>query len=93
MRVEKVEIYSDQTNAAIMRHPSRHFPGVLLQGDNLSLYCQLADSVCDQMGREHPGFCDANELRNALWSYLTHYKATLVEHDMPMPFSEQVAPR
>lgn len=35
MRVEPVEIYSDATNAAVMRHPGRHVPGFLIQGDSL----------------------------------------------------------
>lgn len=33
MREDKVEILSDTTNAAIMRHLGRRFPGVLIQGD------------------------------------------------------------
>ena len=35
MHVESVEIYSDATNAAVMRHPGRRFPGMLIQGDTL----------------------------------------------------------
>ena len=35
VRTELVEIYSDKTNAAVLRHPGRHFPGVLVQGDDL----------------------------------------------------------
>jgi hypothetical protein len=46
MRVEPVEIYSDQTNAAVMRHPDRHFPGVLVQGDTLWTMCGRADEAC-----------------------------------------------
>ncbi|CAN0579144.1 unnamed protein product [Laminaria digitata] len=30
-----------------------------------------------------------NDLRNHLWSLLTHYKAVLVEHAHEIPFSEQ----
>ena len=87
-RTEKVEILSDQSNAAIMRHPGRAFPGVLVQGDSLATLCQQADLACNQVGRGNPGFAELNELRNLLWTYLTHYKATLVEHDMPLPFSD-----
>lgn len=36
MRLEQVEIYSDASNAAVMRHPGRRFPGVLVQGDTIS---------------------------------------------------------
>lgn len=46
MRKTPVEIYADTTNAAIMRHPDRHFPGVLVQGDTLYGLCRSADEIC-----------------------------------------------
>ena len=91
MRQEQVEILSDQTNAAVMRHPGRHFPGVLVQGDTLHTLCQRADVVCRELCRGSPGYDEANKLRNALWGLLTHYKVVLSEHDLPLPFSEQPA--
>ncbi len=92
MRSENVEILSDQTNAAIMRHPGRAFPGVLVQGDSLHVLCQQADSACKEVGRGQPGFDELNNLRNALWSYLNHYKATLLKHGIALPFSDQPVP-
>ena len=92
MRRENVEILSDQTNAAVMRHPGRASPGVLVQGDSLHVLCQRADLACKEVGRDKPGFEELNDLRNALWSYLNHYKATLLEHGIALPFSEQQAP-
>jgi hypothetical protein len=46
MHSESVEIYSDATNAAVMRHPGRNFPGVLIQGDTLHSLCVSADKAC-----------------------------------------------
>lgn len=37
MRIEPVEIYSDASNQAILRHPARRFPGILVQGDTLKI--------------------------------------------------------
>jgi hypothetical protein len=88
MRIESVEIFSDPPNA-VLRHPGRAFPGILVQGDNLYMLCQRADMACQEIGRDAPGYDAVNDLRNALWSYLNHYKATLVEHGMKLPFSEQ----
>jgi Family of unknown function (DUF6959) len=88
MHVENVEIFSDQTNAAIMRHPGRAFPGVLIQGDTLYGLCKQADAACKKAGRRSPEFSELNELRNSLWAFLVHYKSTLVEHDMQLPFNE-----
>ena len=89
MRSESVEILSDETNAAVMRHPDRAFPGILIQGDSLYTLCSRADHACQEVGRDTPGYGELNYLRNALWSYLNHYKATLMEHGIALPFSEQ----
>jgi len=89
MHVESVEIFDDTSNRAVMRHPGRHFPGVLVQGDSLYLLCCSADDVCSRIGRHSPGFEEANELRNTLWSYLNHYKSVLDNHELPLPFSER----
>jgi len=88
MRNEQVEIFSDQTNAAVMRHPGRRFPGVLVQGDTLASFCSMADEACREVGRGAPGFDEVNEIRNALRGLLDHYKRTLDEHGLPLPFSE-----
>ncbi|WP_375206654.1 DUF6959 family protein [Hyphococcus sp.] len=89
MRETVVEILSDQTNAAVMRHPDRQFPGVLIQGDSLSGLCRDADELCELLGRNSEHFEEANLLRNKLQSYLVHYKSTLLEHDIPLPFSDR----
>ena len=76
MHIEQVEIYSDQTNAAVMRHPGRRFPGVLIQGDTLNALCRRAGAACTE-ARSHLGikpYEELNDLRNALWSFLSHYR-------------------
>jgi hypothetical protein len=88
MRIEPVEIYSDKTNMAVLRHPKRKSPGVLIQGDDLHVLCCRADKACSEISRSEPGYAELNQLRNALWSRLNHYKATLVEYEIPMPFTE-----
>lgn len=91
MYTDIVEIYSDQTNAAVVRHPSRKFPGVLVQGDSLHALCAQADSVCIDAKRllSTDEYEELDDLRNKLWGYLNHYKSVLAEHDMSLPFSEQ----
>lgn len=89
MRIEAVEIYSDATNAAILRHPGRHYPGLLVQGDTLYRLCRSADEACREIGRGNSGFEEANALRNALQDFLAHYKTVLAEHRIDLPFFEQ----
>ena len=89
MRTEEVEIYSDATNLAVMRHPGRRFPGALVQGDSLWTLCKTADRACDaHLSPEERQ--DALEiLRSALWARLNHYKTVLLDHDISLPFSDQ----
>lgn len=90
MHTELVEIYSDGTNVAVMKHPGRMFPGILVQGDTLYSLCQTADRACavskQQLSPEQ--FLELNALRNHLQSLLSHYKSALSEHDIPLPFLE-----
>jgi len=88
MRTEAVEIFSDATNAAVMRHPGRQFPGVLIQGDTLHSMCRRADVVCRGAVKGSEAYDELNDLRNHLWELLTHYKAVLQVHDIPLPFYE-----
>ena len=92
MHIEPVEIYSDQTNAAVMRHPGRKFPGVLIQGDTLHTLCVSADEACRGLPRGSDAYNELNDLRNMLWGLLNHYKAVLGEHDVSLPFSEDRNP-
>ena len=90
MHTATVEIFSDMPNRAVIRHPGRKFPGILVQGDSLHALCRQADESCavakSQLTPE--AYYELNELRNTLWAYLNHYKVVLGEHQMPLPFSE-----
>ena len=90
MHIVNVEIYSDDTKRVVMRHPGRRFPGILLQGDSLHTMCATADRICAAARKslDRDAYKDLNELRNGLWAYLDAYKRTLLEHNVPMPFSE-----
>jgi len=88
MRIEKVEIFSDATNMAIMRHPGRRFPGILIQGDTLYTLLWKADKACQKVGRGSPGYDEIKELRDVLSDFINHYKKTLAEHSIELPFSE-----
>jgi hypothetical protein len=94
MKIEPVEIYSDRSNAAIMRHPGRRFPGVLVQGDTLFLLSDRADWLCKNLREQidSESYRELNDLRNALWGFLTHYKETLAEHGVGLPFSDKPRP-
>jgi hypothetical protein len=89
-RVERIEaeLFTDPGNDAVVRLPPRNFPGVLIQGDSLSIIrADVAGIVeaCDQG--------DVGEAREAaaillsnLDELLERYTAALKAHDIPIPF-------
>lgn len=87
MRTENVEIYSDQSNAVVLRHPGRKFPGVLVQGDTLYSLYQQADEACAEASGEQLSEGLA-ELRSRLRELVDHYKTVLGAHGVPLPFHE-----
>lgn len=75
MRKAEVEIYSDAVNMAVMRHPDRSFPGILIQGDTLLGLHEAVTRVLDQSRGSLPDAA-AQELRflqEDLGDFLDHY--------------------
>jgi hypothetical protein len=87
MKIESVEIYSDFSNMAIMKHPGRTFPGVLVQGDTLhamvaSLRYVIGNSACseeDPAGR-------LQEVAERMEDMLAHYRSVLKANHIRLPF-------
>ena len=87
LKKRRLELYSDLTNAAVIRAPGRKFPGVLLQGDSLA-------SLISVLSRAHSAAVEgdvgetADEIEYALdelqWR-LDHYDQVLTEHEIPLP--------
>jgi ATP-dependent exoDNAse (exonuclease V) beta subunit len=73
MYEERVEIYSDRTNAVVLRHHGRKHPGVLVQGDALFMMFQCADAACEAAKREDAAedmrllYVGLTRARDAMW--------------------------
>lgn len=86
-RMERIEaeLFTDPGNDAVVRLPPRRFPGVLIQGDSLSV---IRDDVagivraCDQGDVAE----EAAFLLSSLDELLARYTAALKSHDIPIPF-------
>lgn len=89
MHIEQVEIYSDASNAAIMRHPGRNFPGCLIQGDTLYRLIQSLEEVsCEASCLSEDAGYELADVVEQLNDLLSHYKTVLHEHEMELPFRE-----
>ncbi|MDX3517757.1 DUF6959 family protein [Streptomyces scabiei] len=87
-RIE-AELLTDAGNDAVVRLPSRRFPGVLIQGDSLSIIrSDVADIVdaCDggDLGEARE---TAAVLLSGIDELLTRYTEALKAHGIPIPFS------
>jgi hypothetical protein len=79
-RVE-LEVYSFETNAAVVRMPGRRFPGLVIQGDSLSILLHRVQSILDRVQELPDGeLCDdVEEVRDILLGYLRTYEDILVK--------------
>lgn len=89
MRKEQVEIYSDATNAPVLRHPNRHFPGCLVQGDTLNGLWQSVRRVQDSAHLlDEEAAADLEDVAIHLEGLLNHYKTVLEAHAIELPFTD-----
>lgn len=90
MKKELVEIYSDASNLAVMRHPGREFPGSLIQGDSLhSLISEIKEAKNEiESGNVQEASEVLSEVIELLEGRLEHYKKALKEHGRELPFVE-----
>ncbi len=90
METKLVEVYSDASNHAVMRHPGRRFPGSLVQGDSLFNLVSAAREVLRRASqlKDRELIESATELKDELESRLAHYEAVLVEHGLALPYAK-----
>ena len=88
MRIKPVEIYSDATNAAVMRHPGRRFPGMLIQGDTLNNLSRMAAAALIGAEPESDHWHDLKELADDLRWRVDFYSQVMREHALELPFSD-----
>ncbi|MET7899583.1 DUF6959 family protein [Streptomyces mirabilis] len=86
-RVE-AELFTDPGNDVVVRLPPRNFPGVLIQGDSLSIIRADVAEIVEACAQGDVG--EAREAAAILLSnldeLLARYTAALKAHDIPIPF-------
>lgn len=90
MKKDLVEIYSDASNLAVMRHPGREFPGSLIQGDSLHSLLQNVKEAKEELdgGSSNEASEILADVIENLTDRLEHYKKVLKEHGHELPFVE-----
>jgi hypothetical protein len=84
----ELEVYSQASNAAVVRVPGRRFPGVVVQGDTLCSLQQRAEYVAERLKSGHALEAAevAGDLASSLDALLLHYEVVLGEHGIPLPY-------
>jgi hypothetical protein len=88
METKQIEVYSEASNNAIVRMPTRRFPGVVLQGDSLAILFAGAMDLLERLDptREEELFYTALSLAEDLEARLKHYEAVISEHGFQLPY-------
>jgi len=88
MKTEEIEIYSDKTNSSIVRMPERRFPGVVIQGDSLSvLFHDLMSALEGAEGKvDRHTFLSILSQAEAIESHLRNYEEVLKKSGIPLPY-------
>jgi hypothetical protein len=88
METIEIEAFNGQVNYAVVRLPSRKFPGVVVQGDSLSIF--VADL---RRGLEHlrqvvivEGINEVAEVLDRLEEVQRSYEHVLADHSIPLPY-------
>lgn len=86
-RVE-VDLLTDQGNNAVLRLPGRKSPGVLIQGDSLSVLVGLVDDAVKALARDdsHEAESTLREVTAQLEEARDRYEAALKQHGLPRPY-------
>lgn len=92
MKTEPLEVYSSESNYAIVKPPGRRLPGCVIQGDSLSILCGHARTIADVASRADIAseeFLQAvEELNNELIGRILHYQEVLAKHRIKLPYSQ-----
>ena len=86
--MKEFELLNDATNAVVVRHPERNFPGLLIQGDTLKT---LLDDIEELREEATAGDLESVKeisdiLQEKFIELLAHYEKVLEEHSRELPY-------
>lgn len=90
---EELDVFSDASNLAVIRARGRQFPGVLIQGDSLSIMYSWAVEALTaiKQGDATEAAACLTEVCDGLRARLEHYEQVLRSHGIGLPYSVSVA--
>lgn len=96
MKTITLNVFSEQSNQAIVQMPGRAFPGSVIQGDSLSILCAEAKEISSRLKalacEDEELLYLAQEHQEKLLDRLLHYQDVLADHNAPLPYSKPAEP-
>ncbi|MCC3595806.1 MULTISPECIES: hypothetical protein [unclassified Microcoleus] len=95
MQPNEIKIFSYLPNSAIVQLPERIFPGIILQGDSLSILFDQAKEIylrAKQLPDEDIQY-EALMMAEVMQEYLSHYEEALKEHGLELPYGTSIRER
>ena len=88
MERKELEVFSEASNAAIVRMPGRRFPGLVIQGDTFRNWLTTARvfRTRAQELKDDELLADSEEFLAVLTNLLHHYEKVLSAHKMDLPY-------
>ena len=91
METIQLEVYSQDSNHAIIRPPGRRFPGAVVQGDSLYILCEEAQYISQRLKElaitDEELLYAAQDHQEKLLDRLLHYQAVLAAHGIDLPYA------
>ncbi len=89
MEIESLEVYSRDSNFAVIKPPGRHYPGAVIQGDSLGILCRNVLRIVEHINNDDTASEDflgeIEDLANSLIDRILHYQGVLEEHGIDFP--------
>jgi len=95
MEPKEIKIFSYLPNSAIVQLPERKFPGIILQGDSLSILFDQAKEIylrAKQLPDEEIQY-EALMMVEIIQEYLSHYEEVLNKHGLELPYGISIRER
>jgi hypothetical protein len=94
MKRVEMDVIGDDVNAAVVQLPWRRFPGLVVQGDSLSILAAHATELAAALaeGRIDDAAERASELRALLDGYQAAYERAMTTAGLTLPYSPRIRP-
>jgi hypothetical protein len=88
VEILSVEMFTPVGNNAVLRLPGRRFPGVLVQGDSLSILVEHVREVVERarQGSDEDLLGAAEALQDLLLAAQEKYEKALADHGIALPY-------